>query len=37
MKIPQNLPQFENEKALFIVSGIKEALFLLVHKGEKNF
>jgi len=34
MKIPQNLPQFENEKALFIVSGIKEALFLLVHKGE---
>ena len=34
MKIPQKLEQFNEEKALLVVCGAKEASFLLLHKGE---
>ena len=34
MKISQNLPQFENKKVLFVVSGEQEALFYVLENGE---
>lgn len=34
MKIPQDLVQFDNRKALIIVSGAQEARFLLAHDGQ---
>ncbi len=36
MKISNKLPQFNEEKALFIVTGKQEAKFYIVHKGEIN-
>ena len=34
MKIPRDLPQFENDKAIFIVTGKQNAAFHLAHKGD---
>ena len=33
MKIPQNLPQFENDRAIFVITGRQAAAFYLGHKG----
>lgn len=34
MKIPQNLPQFEREKAIMLVCATNEAIFYLLWRGE---
>ena len=33
VQISQKLPQFEKEKALFVVTGRQEGKFFLAHKG----
>ncbi len=34
MKIPQNLPQFENDKVIFVITGRQAAEFYLGHNGD---